>query len=182
MSKQVIRSPSYPSMPLDSAINAVRQIENRYRTAAVDRTDAAKLLGYSSLSGPANQALAALAHYGLLERAGKGDTRVTQRACDILHPNSDEERRQHLLDAAQAPPLFQKIRERFPDISVPPEEGVLTLLNRLKFNPNSIKQAAMSFLRTAEYLEEQGVTIVMTPSHQMSENLHRPGNLQIRPQ
>ena len=158
MSKQVIRSPSYPSMPLDAAIDSVRQIESRYRTAAVDRKDAAKLLGYSSLSGPANKALAALAHYGLLERAGKGDTRVTQRACDILHPNSKEERRQHLLDAAQAPPLFQKIRERFPNISVPPEEGVLTLLNRLKFNPNSIGQAARSFLQTAEYLEAQGVS------------------------
>ena len=158
MSKKIIRSPSYPSMSLDAAIKAVRQIEKRYRTAAVDRTDAANLLGYSSLSGPANQALAALAHYGLLERAGKGDTRVTQRACDILHPNTEEEQRQHLLDAAQAPPLFQKIRERFPNISVPPEEGVLTLLNRLKFNPNSMKQAANSFLRTAEYLQEQGVS------------------------
>ena len=154
MSKQIIRSPSYPSMPLAAAIKAVREIEKRYRSAAIDRKDAANLIGYSSLSGPANQALAALAHYGLLERAGKGDTRVTQRACDILHPNSEEERRQHLLDAAQAPPLFQNIRERFPGISVPPEEGVLTFLNRLQFNPNSIKQAAKSFLHTAEYIEQ----------------------------
>ena len=158
MSKQVIRSPSYPSIPLDAALQAVSKIEERYRTAAVAREDAARLIGYSGLSGPANKALAAMAAYGLLERAGKGDTRVTERARDIIHPNSPEEKRACLMAAASAPPLFQNLRERYPDISVPPHDGVVTYLNRQNFNPNAVRQAAKAFLRTAEYLQEQGVS------------------------
>ena len=158
MSKNIIRSPSYPSIALDAAVIAAGKIEARYRSAAVDRKNAAKLIGFSALSGPANKALAALAAYGLLERAGKGDTRVTDRARAILHPRSPDERRENLIDAATAPPLFQNLRERYPDIPVPPEDGVLTYLNRQNFNPNYVRQASKAFIRTAEFLQEQGVS------------------------
>jgi len=158
MSKKFIRSPSYPSLSLEDAIEAVGKIDGTYRRDKVDRESAAKLLGFSSLSGPANKALAALAASGLLERAGKGDTRVTDRARAILHPNSQNERRENLMAAASSPPLFQKLRERFPSTRVPPEEGVLTHLNREGFNPNSVPQAAQAFLRTAEYLEQERVS------------------------
>ena len=135
MSKRFIRSPSYPSLSLKEAVEAVRKIEQQYRSGAVDRADAAKLIGYKSLSGPAHTALAALAAFGLLERAGKGDARVTERARAILHPDSPEERREQLKEAAGSPPLFKKLRERFPGSTVPPEEGVRTYLNRENFNP-----------------------------------------------
>lgn len=158
MSKKFIRSPSYPSLSLEDAIEAVGKIEGRYRTDKVDRENAAKLIGFSSLSGPANKALAALVAYGLLERAGKGDTRVTERARAILHPSSQNERLEGLMAAASSPPLFQKLRERFPSTRVPPEEGILTHLNREGFNPNSVPQAARAFLRTAEYLEKEGAS------------------------
>ena len=156
MSKQFIRSPSYPSLPLDAAVELVGRIDQRYRSAAVDRADAAKLIGFSSLSGAANKALAALAAYGLLERAGKGDTRVTERARAILHPGTPDEKKENLEAAALAPPLFQKLRERYPEMAVPPEDGVVTYLNRQNFNPNAIRLAARAFLRTVEYLEEFG--------------------------
>lgn len=149
-----IRSPSYPSMPLREALEAVGKIENLYRSSPVDRTEAAKLIGYSSLSGPANKALAALASYGLLERAGKGETRVTQRARAILHAANDKERKQNLLEAASEPPLFRELQERFKDLSKPPEEGVVTYLNRQGFNPNAIRPAAKAFLQTIDYVGE----------------------------
>ena len=156
MSKKIIRSPSYPSLSLEDAVEAVGRIESTYRTDKVDRENAAKLIGFSGLSGPANKALAALTAYGLLERAGKGDTRVTERARAILHPSSQNERLENLMAAASSPPLFQKLRQRFPSTHVPPEEGVLTHLNREGFNPNSVPQAARAFLNTAEYLEKEG--------------------------
>lgn len=149
-----IRSPSYPSMSLRDAIEAVAKIEGQYRASVVDRTVAAKLLGYSSLSGPANAALAALASYGLLERAGKGETRVTSRARAILHANDEQERVSNLLAAASEPDLFKELRSRFEGIPVPPEEGVVTYLNRQGFNPTAIKPAARAFLQTMAYVEE----------------------------
>ena len=156
MSKNVVRSPSYPSLSLEDAVDAVRAIDERYRSSAVDRLDAAKLIGFTSQSGPANQALASLSAYGLLERAGKGDTRVTERARAILHPASDKERVENLRTAAWSPPLFEKLRERFEGIPVPPEDGVITALNRMNFNPNVVRRAARAFLRTCQYVLDEG--------------------------
>ena len=156
--KKPIRSPSYPSMSLRDAVTAVGKIENEYRASPVDRTVAAKLIGYTALSGPANKALAALATYGLLERAGKGETRVTNRARAILHADSERERVENLLAAASEPALFRELRERFEDVPVPPEEGVITYLKRQGFNPTAVKPAAKAFLQTMEYVEELGET------------------------
>jgi hypothetical protein len=141
-------------MPLRDAVEAVAQIEKQYRSSTVDRTIAAKLIGYSTLSGPANKALAALASYGLLERAGKGETRVTSRARAILHANNDDERRENLLAAASEPDLFRELRERFDGIPVPPEDGVITYLNRQGFNPTAVRPAAKAFIQTMAYVEE----------------------------
>ena len=153
-----IRSPSYPNMALRDAVEAVRKIEGQYRSAPVDRAVAAKLIGYSVLSGPANKALAALASYGLLDRAGKGEARVTERARDILHAASEEQRRARILEAAMEPELFRELRERFAGIAVPPEDGVMTYLNRQGFNPNAVRPAARAFLETMSYLQELGVS------------------------
>jgi hypothetical protein len=156
--KAAIRSPSYPNMPLREAIEAIGKIEKPYRASPIDRSNAVKLIGYSSLSGPANKALAALAAYGLLERAGKGEARVTERARDILHAESEAQRKARLIEAAMEPALYRELRERFADIPVPPIDGVITHLNRKGFNPNAVRPAAKAFLETMSYLQEVGAT------------------------
>lgn len=158
MNTKPVRSPAYPSLSLSDAIAAVKKIEGPYRTSPVDRENGAKLIGYSSLSGPANKALAALASFGLVERAGKGMMKVTTRARTILHPQSEQERVAALLDAAMQPQLFKDIRERFPDVHVPPEDGVKTYLNREGFNASAVGPAAKAFLETMRFIEERGAT------------------------
>ena len=158
MSNKPIYSPSYPNLSLAACIDHAKKIEGLYRTNAADRKTAAKLMGYSGLSGPANKALAALASYGLTERAGKGMLRVTPLAVSIIHPQSDSERKEALFKAAQSPQLFRDIREQFPDLPVPPEPGVVTHLNRAGFNPNSVPRAAKAFLETARFVEQLGDT------------------------
>lgn len=153
-----VRSPSYPSMPLRDAVIAVRKIEGPYRSAPVDRLEASKLVGYSSMSGPANQALSSLAAYGLIDRAGKGMIRVTPRAKAILHPNNDDEFKRNLRAAGSEPQLFQQILEHFSGVEVPPESGVVSYLNRQGFNQSAIKPAVKAFLQTMYYLEEAGVS------------------------
>lgn len=149
-----VQSPSYPSLSLASAIEAVGKIEGIYRKSPVDRENAAKLLGYSGLSGPANMTLAALASYGLVERAGKGAMRVTPLARSILHPENDAERRQSLMIAASSPKLFGDIWTHFDGHKVPPEAGVVNYLNRQGFNPSAVPKAAKAFLQTARLVEE----------------------------
>lgn len=168
---KIVRSPSYPAMPLREAIAAVGKIEAQYRTSPVDRVAGAKLIGYKSLSGPANQALAALASYGLVDRAGKGEMRVTQRAKAILHPDNNEEKSKNLWDAALEPKLFRELRERFADVEIPPDDGVVSYLNRQGFNQTAIRPAARAFLSTLSYLKEAGVSD--SHSHQASDGQKR---------
>lgn len=152
-----VRSPSYPVISLTDAITAVRKIEAQYRSAKVDREVAAKIVGYSGLSGPANKALAALAQYGLVERAGKGEMRVSARARAILHPHNDAEKRNELRAAAFEPRLFQDLQERYPNMT-PPEDGMVSYLNRLGFNQTAIRPAVKAYLQTLLFLEEQGAS------------------------
>jgi hypothetical protein len=145
-------------MPLGEAVEHVGKIERQYRLNPVDRTLAARLIGYKTLSGPANKALADLAAYGLVERAGKGELRVSTRARDILHAENQRERNMRLMEAALEPDLYRELRDRFVGIPVPPEEGVVTYLNRQGFNPNAVRPAAKAFLGTINYLQEIGAT------------------------
>ena len=155
MAGKPIRSPAYPSMSLEDAVAAVKKIEAQYRGSPVDREDGAKLLGYSGGTGPANKALAALASYGLVERAGKGMMRVTSRARSIIHPDSDENRDRELVQAALEPKLFKELRERFEDIDVPPMDGVVTYLNREGFNPTAVGPAAKAFINTMQFIQSR---------------------------
>jgi hypothetical protein len=162
---------------LSDSIDRAKKIEATYRTSAADRGDAAKLIGFRTLSGPANKTLAALASYGLVERAGTGMLRVTPLAQSIIHPRSEVEKREALLEAAQTPQLFREIREQFPDLPVPPEAGVITHLNRAGFNPNAVPKAAKAFLETARYVEQIGEwsSKAITPNEVMeSEPLESP--------
>ena len=152
-----VRSPSYPNAPLGDAISQVAKIEKLYRQSSVDREVAAKLIGYSALSGPAAKALAALASYGLVERAGKGEMRVTGRARAILHPDNLQERRQSLIAAAFEPNLFQELRARWPDM-IPPEDGIVTYLHRQGFNQTAIRPAMKAYRDTLLFLEQEGAS------------------------
>ena len=157
LSPPPVRSPSYPNAPLGDAVAQVAKIEKLYRQSPVDREVAAKLIGYSSLSGPAAKALAALASYGLVERAGKGEMRVTSRARAILHPDNLIERRQSLVAAAFEPTLFQELRARWPDM-IPPEDGIMTYLHRQGFNQSAIRPAMKAYRDTLLFIEQEGAS------------------------
>lgn len=152
----VVRSPSYPSMSLRDAVAAVRKIEAAYRGNAADREQAAKLIGYSGISGPSAKALAALASYGLVERAGKGEMRVSSRAITILHGDPDK-RADALLSASVEPGIFQEIKDKWPGI-VPPEDGIAAYLRKLGFNESAVRPTVAAYLDTLAFLAENSVS------------------------
>src|SRR5262249_44720231 len=80
----------------------------------------------------------------------------TELARDILHPSNESDRKAKLRTAALTPALFGELLERFPGHSVPPEDGVITYLNRQGFNPNAVRHAARAFLQTMSHLEQIG--------------------------
>lgn len=150
-----IRSPSYPSLSLRKAVDSVGKIYEVYRTSPVDRLAAAKLIGYSALSGPASSALGSLRGYGLMEFAGKGTSTVTDRAKKILYPENETQRLENLIEASETPPIFLEIKQTFADHHVPPKQGIVGLLNRKELSAKAVKIATRSFIETAEFLLEE---------------------------
>lgn len=154
------RSPSYPSLSLEQAIDMVAKLHKANRTNVVGRETAAKDLGYTGLTGRSLTVLAALAQYGLVERAGKGDIKVTRRAVEILHPVEDAHRVEAIKDAAAAPSLFRDLEERFPD-GMPSNNALRSYLVQRDFNDVAIGQAIGAFLDTITFVaktEESGRT------------------------
>jgi hypothetical protein len=151
------RSPNYPAIPLGQAIDLVRQIHSKSRTNVIDRESAAKDMGYSGLTGRSIAMLGALAQYGLVARAGKGDLRVTPIAVDILHGLTDSDKKSGLRQAGTAPKLFKSIYDRFTD-GVPSENVIRSFLIQQGYADTAIGPAIKAFLQTNQFLQEAGVT------------------------
>lgn len=149
------RSPKYPSLTLDQAIDTVKEIHNKERTNSIDRDVAAQALGYSGISGRSATVLAGLNQYGLLRRSGKNEVQVTDRAVEILYPDSPETKFHALQDAAREPELFQRIFERFPD-GTPSENALKAFLVKEGFTNAAIPAAIKAFQETFLFLENEG--------------------------
>jgi hypothetical protein len=146
------RSPSYPSLSLPQAIDMVEKLHKANRTSVISRETAAKDMGYAGLTGRSLTVLAALAQFGLVERAGKGDIKVSRRAVDILHSVDEADKAEAIQEAAFAPALFQQLRERFPE-GVPSQNALRSYLIQRDFGDVAIGPAITSFLETNAFVE-----------------------------
>ena len=148
-----VHSPGYPQFGLPKAIAAVKRIFDADRRSAIDRAAAAKHIGYSGPSGAADKALATLAHFDLVEKAGKGELKVTQLAVDIVAPDSPEARKAALVQAAFAPQIFAELRERFGTHFS--ETALESYLLRANFQNIAIRPVIRSYSETCSFLEQE---------------------------
>lgn len=148
-----VHSPGYPQFALPKAISSVKRIFDADRRSAIDRGTAVKHIGYSGPSGAADKALATLAHYGLVEKAGKGELKVTQLAVDIIAPDTPQARNAALIEAAFAPQVFADLRERFGTHFS--ETALESYLLRANFQNIAIRPVIKSYSETCSYLEQE---------------------------
>ena len=146
------RSPSYQSISLKQAIDLTSKIHRTCRTNVITRENAVQEMGYSGLTGRSMKVLAALIQFGLLDKTGKGDVRVTQRAVEILHGIDQADRDEAMLEAAYRPQLFRDIHERFPD-GIPSESVIRSFLIQQDFMDVAIGPAINAFMETYRAVE-----------------------------
>jgi hypothetical protein len=147
-------SPGYPNMSLPKAISAARKMFEADRRNPIDRVTAAKHIGYSGQSGASDKALGSLAHYGLTEKTGKGELRVSQLAVDIIHPDPTKpgSESRALWQAGMNPQVFKDLRSRFPDhVS---EDSLRSYLVREGFNNVAIPSVVSAFFENFRFLEQ----------------------------
>jgi hypothetical protein len=139
-----VRSPNFPVVDLQSAIEAVGKIYARESRGKFPQLSAAAHLGYTSMNGRSLGMLAALRAYGLLIGRGN-DLVVTPDAIALIEAPADSPDRAAALSRAFAgPPMFNRIQEQYPE---PPSEQTLRWwLIQQGFTADGAEKAAQIFL------------------------------------
>jgi hypothetical protein len=150
-----MRSPNYPGIPLKQAIDLAEKIFKADRTNVIDKDVAAEHMGYSGLTGRTLKLMGALSQFGLLDKVGKGNVRVSKTAVSILYGTDDKERKEALAVAAGTPTLFRRIRDTFDN---PSDKTITSFLMKEGFTDTAVGPVIKSYTETNSYLAQQGVT------------------------
>lgn len=143
------RSTPYPGVNLEKAISMVAEIKVALGRGPYSRTAAAQALGHSTLTGPAARKVAALVHYGLLDRSG-GDAYVLGKTVnDILHPISEDQKHGAIALAAVQPKLFSKLIQQYAGQGIPRMLG--SILIREGISSGAADEVATIFSETLSY-------------------------------
>ena len=149
ITKKRERSTPYPVLTLEEAIASVRQLKDSFGKGPYAREAIAKAIGHNKLTGPAARKVAALSHYGLLEKNGTAYT-VSETTIDILNPVSEEQKKTTLIKSARAPRLFEKLFEQYKGESLP--SRLDSILMREGVSESAAKEVVGIFTSTFEYV------------------------------
>jgi hypothetical protein len=150
-----LRSPNFPGLSLEEAVESAREIFDKSRHAEIPREVVAKDLGYSGLTGRSIIILGALNQFGLVENTSKGNMKVSQLAADILHGYPESARLEALYKAGREPSLFKAIFEKF-DNHIPSDNAVRSFLIQSGFTNDGAEKALKTFTETNRFLEVKG--------------------------
>jgi hypothetical protein len=106
------RSKGYPGANLEDCAEYVRLIKVNLGKGVHDRDSLAKAMGYDKASGAVNPKIAALVHFGFLQRA-PGGYELTPNAARITDPLNEEEKKDELHAAFIRPTLYQELLKKF---------------------------------------------------------------------
>ncbi len=149
--KKVERSRAYPAIDLETAVDHLVRLVDQLGKGEHDRVSITKAFGYTSPTGIAARKVAALAHFGLLERKKKSyqTTELSQR---ILHPRSEQEKREALRESFCAPTLFAELVDRFEGEGKIPRSINNLLVRDFKINSSVAADVAQIFHASAQYV------------------------------
>jgi hypothetical protein len=106
------KSPTYPRVSLQRAIELTRKIYDSALDSPVETTTILTLMGFQGESGPSRAALATLKQFGLVEGRDQS-LRVTPLGQSIVHSMSADEQRKAIVAAADTPQIYQTIKGHF---------------------------------------------------------------------
>lgn len=142
----VARSPKYPSIPLDQAMDLVSRLWAREKKTPVGPTQVGQAWGYKGDSGPVRSKIGALRQYGLLDSTRDG-VKVSDLAVEIIvHSPGTKERYEAIGRASLNPPLFSELYGTHAHAS--PDSLRAYLITKKGFNPDAADQFVSSFKAT----------------------------------
>lgn len=148
----VSRSPNYPAIDLESALNALKAAYEADGRSKMARSVLAHHLGYTSLNGRALAKIGAIRAYGFIE-GREDELRISQDAIICIEaPDGSPELAEAILRCANNPPIFKEITSEYPGL--PSEQNLRFFLIKKGFSPDAAAKAAKNYLSTMRFAEE----------------------------
>lgn len=149
------RSPSYPAIDLEEAVEKARLLLDREGRHWVPVDTALEAWGYSQASGAGMVVLAALKKFGLLEDQGSGPdrrVRVTDLAYEILIDEREEspERCELLRQAALLPRIHGELWNRY-GADLPSDSTLRYELRKMDFTDDATQKLIGEWRRTLDF-------------------------------
>ena len=159
-----LRSPNFPYISLERAIELIRILFKNYRRSLVPFDTAMTTLEFSPKSSKAKQVMAALSSYGLADTEGKGDDKqikISDLGYNVIIDDRpvSVERDRFCREAALSPNLFKTLYEKFPH-NIPSDEVLSHELKvRHDFNPDSVLDFIKVYRQTMTFAKvyESGI-------------------------
>lgn len=144
------RSKAYPGAPLEDCVKFTGIIKKALGRGVHDRESLAKALGFGTVSGAVSPKIAAMVHFGLLDRKLSG-YELSSLARSITDPIDDSERLAAIKTAFRSPTLYQEILAKFElDGEIP--SRLATHLHRSHgITDGASSQAAEIFVSSGRY-------------------------------
>lgn len=153
------RSPSYPAISIDAAIERASVLYEREGKHSAPVAAVQSHWGFKSSTGPASVTVAALAKFGLLASEGAGDSRVvrlTDLALTILHSPDESERRAAIQEAALTPQIHSELIAQY-DGSLPSDANLrYELVFKRAFTETGAAEFIPQFRRTVAFAQLLG--------------------------
>jgi hypothetical protein len=162
--KQKGRSPRYPGIDLETAIQRAGQLWEQEAQYSTNVHTVLHHWGYQPKSGAGAVAIAALKSFGLLEDSGSGDARtatLTHLAQDIVLADDEEKRTAAIQSAALLPTAHDDLWKRYSS-QLPSDQSLqLYLIRERHFTPGGAKELAAEYKRTLAFagLTGRGATV-----------------------
>lgn len=153
-----LRSPAYPYLDLEAAIEKTEMFYNNETTQRVSASVATADLGYEEGSSRGWRALASLLSFGLLEEEGSKENRevwLSELGKEIFHYGNreSEEARRAIRIAALKPPIHLELWELWGNEGQLPSDAQMRryLVQTKSFNPKAVDDFLKEFVNTLTY-------------------------------
>jgi len=153
MAKTKHRSPNYPRLAFDAALEKTRTIDEKQHKHSASREVIAQALGYTTFNGSSQAVITALKHYGLLEPAGDGLRVSADAICILKLPQEDPERTTALIRMTFGPPVFADLRSRYGEqLPLSARHALLTQ----EFAPHAADEIIRVYRANFDFVRNQG--------------------------
>jgi len=143
------RSTAYPAISLKEAVELSGKLIESYSKSPFSRELAVQAIGYKTITGTSAPKVAALVHYGLLERSGN-TYKNSDLASRIMDFTSEEDRGEALIVAVTNPKLFSSLISEYSGKAIP---GLLKniLVSQYKIGRKVAEGVAETFKESTEF-------------------------------